>query len=107
MSGAPSSPCRGPRRSERRRVKFSPEGLERLRAAALANRSWEKTRGPITPEGRARSAQNGRYRQRAEKSRRELQAELAGVLTLVRPMDATRRLLSRMGFDDPAETGRP
>jgi hypothetical protein len=94
MRSRPSSPCREPHRSEPRRRRFSPEALERLRAAALADRPWEKTRGPITPQGKARSARNGRFKQRNEQSRRELRAEVAEVLALVRAMTATRRLLS-------------
>lgn len=88
-----SSPSREPRRSDARRRKFSPEGLERLRAAALANRPWLRTRGPTSPDGKARAAKNGRYRQRGEKSRREMEAELAGVLTLINQMAATRSSL--------------
>jgi hypothetical protein len=93
MTSDPSFPSREPRRSEIRPRKFSAESRERLRAAALANRPWEKTRGPITPEGKARCAQNGRFNQRGEKSRRELRADVAGVLALIREMTATRRLL--------------
>ena len=74
-------------------MKFSPEGLERLRAAALANRPWTRARGPTSAVGRAHSAANGRYRQRGEKSRREIQAELAEIQALIHQMAATRRLL--------------
>ena len=59
----------------------------------MRNRPWEKTRGPISPEGRARASKNGRSKQRGEKSRREMQAELAGVLTLINQMAATRSSL--------------
>lgn len=89
----PSSRCSELRRSEPRRKNFSPEGLERLRAAALATRPWLKSRGPSTPEGKLRSSQNGRATQQGEKSRRELQAELAEILGLARAMKATRRML--------------
>lgn len=34
------------------------EGRDRLRAAALANRPWEKSTGPRTKAGKARSRQN-------------------------------------------------
>jgi hypothetical protein len=93
MRSDPSSLSREPRRSDRRRPKFSQEGLERLRAAAKANRPWEKTRGPITPLGKARSLDNLRFKQRGATSRRELQAELAGVLTLISQMAAIRSSL--------------
>jgi len=76
-------------------MKFSPEGLERLRAATLANRPWTRARGPTSAVGRARSAANGQYRQRGEKSRREIQAELAEVLSLIHRMTSTRRLISK------------
>lgn len=88
-----SSRSRGPRPSEPKR-KFSAEGLERLRAAAVANRPWTKARGPVTPDGKARSAKNGRYRQRGEKSRRELAAELKCVFSLMETMAETRRSLT-------------
>ena len=94
------SPSDDPQRSEpsnRRRPRscqFSPEGLERLRAAAKATRPWERSCGPRTAAGKARSAQNGRLRQKGEKSVRELRAELASLFTLIHEMDATRRLVA-------------
>ncbi len=94
-----SSPCVGPQRAEhprrggRRPKTWTPEGLERLRATAMATRPWEQTRGPRTVEGKARSAQNGRARQKGEKSVRELRAELVEVFGLINQMAATRRSL--------------
>jgi hypothetical protein len=90
-----------PRRSEinkRNRARwrgFTPEGLERLRAATLANQPWRYATGPKTPEGKARSARNGCYRQGGQQSRRELQAELASVLGLINEMEKVRRSLAR------------
>lgn len=37
---------------------ISPEGLERLRAAAHEHRPWERSTGPRTPEGKARARRN-------------------------------------------------
>jgi hypothetical protein len=93
MKSHPSSASREPRRGKRRHPKFSAEGLERLRAAALANRPWEKTRGPISPEGKARASRNGRFNQKGEKSQRQLHVELAGVFNLINRMVGTRRSL--------------
>jgi hypothetical protein len=95
MKSEVSSRSREPRQSDLRRRKFSAEGLERLRVAALANRPWEKACGPISPKGKRESAKNGRYRQRGEKSRRELRVELAGVMSLIHQMGVTRRALMR------------
>ena len=71
---------------------FTPEGLERLRAATLANQPWRYATGPKTPEGKARSARNGCYRQRGEKSVRQLRTELADVFALIHEMAEARRL---------------
>jgi hypothetical protein len=88
-----------PQRSEinkRNRAKwrgFTPEGLERLRAATLANQPWKYATGPKTLEGKARSARNGCYRQRGELSRREQQSDLTSVLTLIQEMTTARHSL--------------
>ena len=47
---------------------LTPAGLERLRQAALANRPWELSTGPRTPEGKARSAANHHKRAPAKSS---------------------------------------
>ncbi len=90
----PSSASHALARREARPKQYTDESRERLRAAVRANRPWEKTRGPVTAEGKARSARNGRFRQRAELSRRELRAELACIFDLIRQMDTTRRSLA-------------
>ena len=77
-----------------RRYRLSPEGRERLLSAALQNKPWEKSTGPRTAEGKARSARNSRPRS-DQPCIRELRAELAGVFALVSRMEATRRLLSK------------
>jgi len=56
----------------RKRRGLSPEGREKLRQAAVANRPWEHSTGPRTPEGKARSAANGKVRQKGPYSTREL-----------------------------------
>ena len=72
MSASP--PCPNPRRvaagklNRRKRGPLSPEGRERLRQAALANRPWLASTGPRTPEGKARAARNGKARQKGEQS---------------------------------------
>jgi hypothetical protein len=81
MSSKPPSP--NPKRvaaGKRNRLKrkgLSPEGRERLRQAALANRPWASSTGPRTPQGKARSARNGKLLQKGELSDREIRAELA------------------------------
>lgn len=106
-----SSHTPDPRRSEinrrnRQKWRMTPEGRARVRAAILLHRPWEHSTGPRTPEGKARSARNGRAG-REGPSVRETQAELAGILSVMNQMAATRRLLSRMESQDPAETAHP
>jgi hypothetical protein len=95
MRSRESYASREPRRPEAGRRRFSAESRQRLRDLATAARPWEKTRGPISQEGKARSAYNGRFNQRGERSRRELRAELAGVLSLMDQMEATWSSLMR------------
>jgi hypothetical protein len=78
-------PCR-PKRN------LTPEGRQRLREAALRNKPWQYSTGPRTPEGKARVAQNGRWRQRGKKSKREIRAELA------QAMAASDRLVELTGM---------
>lgn len=52
------------RRNWSKRRGFTPEGLERLRQAALQHRPWEHSTGPRTAAGRAISALNRRRKSR-------------------------------------------
>jgi hypothetical protein len=72
---------------------FSSAGLERLRQAALANRPWEHSTGPRTPEGKARAARNARVLQKGRQSVRELRADIAALLGVASDLEACRRLL--------------
>jgi hypothetical protein len=71
---------------------MSAEGRARVRAAALLHKPWEKSTGPHTAEGKARSARNSRP-QDGRVCISELQAELASVFALATQMAATRRVL--------------
>src|SRR5947208_12861299 len=75
---------------------LSPEGRERIRATTLAFRPWRFTTGPRTPEGKARSAANGKRRQKGALSVRELRAELTGERLLIGEMQATRQRLTEI-----------
>jgi hypothetical protein len=89
----PSSHVPNPRRVAAGRVNWAkrkgltPEGREKLREAALANRPWLRTGGPCTPEGKARSAANGRLRQRGPRSVREVRRDLGKLREFVRLME--------------------
>jgi hypothetical protein len=78
------------RRNVLRRKGLSPEGRERIRAATLAHQPWRFSTGPRTPEGKARSAANGKLCQKGPVSIRELRAELAEVRLLIGQMQAMR-----------------
>lgn len=100
----PSSPSppnpnrvRAGRLNHQKRRGLTAAGAARLRAAALANRPWEHATGPATPEGKARSAANGRYAQAGERSVRSLRVELAGIMALAGQMQATRARLAGGG----------
>ena len=91
-SSIPSPPRSGVKRRDRRkRGHITPEGRERLRAAALAGRPWALSTGPRTDSGKKISSRNSLRRKCP--SIRELQAELAGVLKLISQMAATRSSL--------------
>src|SRR5262245_23533624 len=83
------------RRNRALRKGLTEEGRRRLREAALYHRPWEHATGPLTAAGRARSAANGKQRQRGPCSVRALRAELAGLRDLVRTMQESRGLALR------------
>jgi hypothetical protein len=78
----PSSHSKNPRRVAAGRLNqlksrgMTDAGRRRLSEAALRRKPWQDSTGPKTVGGKAASAQNGRYRQRGEVSRRQLRREL-------------------------------
>jgi hypothetical protein len=82
-----------------KREGLTPAGHEHLRQAALRIRPWEFATGPRTAAGKARSAQNGRARQRGPVSVRRLRAELADVRALLGELRAGRRAAAGLPTD--------
>ena len=70
-----------PKRKKRKRL--SAADREKFRQNALKHQPWRFSTGPRTPEGKRRSSQNGRYRQKNSMSRREMQRELRDVNELL------------------------
>jgi hypothetical protein len=79
------------RENRRKRGALSVAGKERLRAAIAETRPWVRATGPKTAAGKARSAANGKRRQRGPLSTRELRAEMADVRRLIQQMRALRQ----------------
>jgi hypothetical protein len=82
-----------------KRKGLTPAGRERLRQAALRSRPWRFATGPRTVAGKARSALNGRARQRGPVSVRQMRAELADVLALLADLRAGRRAAAGLPAD--------
>jgi hypothetical protein len=82
-----------------KRKGLTPQGRERLREAALANRPWVFSTGPRTPEGKARVAQNGKASQKGPVSVRQLRAQLAGLRGLLADMRANRQMVDAASSD--------
>jgi hypothetical protein len=61
------------RRAWLKRGPLTPEGREKIRENNRRVRPWEYSTGPRTAAGRARSALNGKIRQKGRYSIRELQ----------------------------------
>jgi len=89
--------CPSPRRqaagraNRKKRGPLTEAGRQRLRAAALRTKPWARATGPRTPEGKARSAANGRWRQEEPVSTREVRAEMAAVRQLIQQMRELRQ----------------
>jgi hypothetical protein len=79
------------RANRKQRGPLSEAGKERLRAAIAQTRPWLRASGPQTAAGKARSAANGKCRQRGPLSTRELRAEMADVRRLIQQMRELRR----------------
>jgi hypothetical protein len=75
-----------------KRKGLSPEGRRRISAATLAFRPWRFSTGPRTPEGKARSAANGRRQLNGRTSVRELRAEMNEISELISGLDEARQM---------------
>jgi hypothetical protein len=93
-----SLPAKDPKRvlvGRQNRMKWkglSPQGREKLRKSALLHQLWRFSTGPRTPAGKAQAALNGKRRQLGIRSVREIKADLADVLSLLREMRDSRSL---------------
>src|SRR5262245_11399698 len=76
-----------------KRKDLTPAGRERLRQSALVNRPWLFSTGPRSPQGKARSAANGKFKQTGEQSGRKLNFMLAELSRLAGDMASQRRSL--------------
>jgi len=92
------------RRNRALRGPLSPDGRDRLREAALANRPWRFSTGPRSVAGKLRVAENGRGRQVGEPSAREVRRQLAALGGLAADM-AALRLAQRARRPTNAERG--
>ena len=81
------------RRNRLLRGPLTPDGRERLRSSALKNQPWRFSTGPRTVAGKDRSANNGRYAQKGERSVRQIRAGVADVWLMIQEMGACRRLV--------------
>jgi hypothetical protein len=73
-----------------KRKGLTPEGRERLRRAAHANKPWLLSMGPRTAQGKATAAANGKKRQLGLVSIRELKADLRKLRAMLKDMADSR-----------------
>jgi hypothetical protein len=92
-SSSRQKPMTAPKPSPSKPDRLTPEGRAKLRATALRSRLWEHSTGPRTPEGKARSAANGRRTQKGPLSVRQMRAMAREAKELVQAMEAARRTL--------------
>ena len=81
------------RANRMKRRGLTAEGRQRLRLAALANRPWEHSTGPRTPEGKSRSAANVKIQWAGRESACEVKALVSGTNELVARLAEARRLV--------------
>jgi hypothetical protein len=79
---------RAGRRNRELRGELSDAGREALRASALFHQPWTRSTGPVTAEGKAKAAANGKSRQVGPVSVRKAKAELAETMSLIDAMRA-------------------
>jgi hypothetical protein len=89
------NPNPDPQGGHTKRKGRTPEQLERLRQSTLARQPWRFSTGPRTPEGKARSALNGKARRKGNLPMWEVKAELAGLADLASQMEECCRLAAR------------
>ena len=88
--------CKNPRRvaaGKRNWLKRGPwteEARDRVRQAILERKPWLQSTGPRTPEGKVRSAANGKLLQKGPRSVREVRALVAEFGQLVAMMRKAR-----------------
>lgn len=73
---------------------LSEAGRQHLRKSAMRHQPWRLSTGPVTSQGKARSARNGKLRQKGALSVREARLQLKADLL------AIHSLLRRVGCDD-------
>ena len=86
------------RRNRLLRGPLTPEGRERLPQSAIKHQPWKFSTGPRSDEGKARSAMNGRSRQRGEQSVRQFRAAVAAdVRAMIAEMRVCRSMVESAG----------
>jgi hypothetical protein len=80
-------------RNRRLRGPLTEKGREALRAAIAKHKPWLHNTGPVSADGKARVAQNGRARQKDALSIRQVRALMAEVRSLIGAnVDAMKQL---------------
>ena len=90
-----------------KRRSISPEGLDRLRAAALKHQPWKNSSGPRSPRGKAQAILNGKRRQKGPVSVRERRQLVADATGMASSMKALRLAVFefRLGAGDGVGLG--
>lgn len=78
------------RRNRLKRQGLTKAGRQRLKESALVHQPWLRSTGPVTKEGKARVAQNGKSRQIGPKSGREMRTQVQAVCHQIQQMRELR-----------------